>query len=219
MAEWLNTAFFGFDRGVFLGMHVLAESAGGFITPLFKVITFLGDKGWAFLVTAVILMLFKKTRKVGLAMLFAVACGAIITNIALKNIVDRQRPFLANEEYNGFWKFVQGELEDESSFPSGHTTAAMAAMTALFLTCNKKWSWVGFLFALLMGVTRLYFVVHYATDVIAGLISGSIGAIAGYYIMKDVYKLIEKHKDKKLCNFALEFNLPDLFKKKHNIEE
>ncbi|MBQ7348556.1 MAG: phosphatase PAP2 family protein [Clostridia bacterium] len=219
MAEWLNSTFYGFDRSIFLGMHALAESAGGFITPLFKVITFLGDKGWAFLLAAVILMLFKNTRKVGFAMIFAVACGAVITNITLKNIVDRTRPFLASEEYNGFWLFVQGELEDESSFPSGHTTAAMAAMTALFLTCNKKWSWVGFLFALLMGVTRLYFVVHYATDVIAGLLSGTIGGIAGYYLMKLCYKLLEKYKDKKFCTFALEFNLTDLFKKKEKTEE
>lgn len=214
MAQWLNTVFYGFDRAVFIAMHNLAVSAGGFFTPVFKIITFLGEKGWAFLFVAVILMLFQKTRKVGVTMLFAVACGALITNVALKNIVDRTRPFLASEEYKRFWEFAQGAFEDESSFPSGHTTAAMAAMTALFLTCNKKWSWVGFLFAVLMGVTRLYFVVHYATDVIAGLISGAIGGVVGYYIMKLIFKILDKNKDKKLFALALGFDILSVFNKK-----
>ena len=216
MAQWLDTAFYGFDRAVFIAMHDLAFSAGAFFTPLFRFITFLGEKGWAFLALAVILLLFKNTRKVGIAMLLAIACGSLITNVTLKNLVNRARPFRTSEEYKAFWEFASGVVVGESSFPSGHTTTAMASMTALFLTCNKKWSWVGFLFAVLMGVTRLYFVVHYATDVIGGLIAGAIGGVCGYYLMKLLYKVFDKNKDKKAISFILDADIKNIFIKKSN---
>ena len=140
MAQWLDTAFYSFDRAVFIAMHNLAICAGDFFTSLFKIITFLGKGGWAFILTAIILVLFKKTRKAGITTLFALACGAILTNVVLKNLVGRIRPYLASEEYKVFWEFVSGALESEYSFPSGHATASMATMTAMFLFFNKKWS-------------------------------------------------------------------------------
>ncbi|MBQ7236468.1 MAG: phosphatase PAP2 family protein [Clostridia bacterium] len=213
MINWLNTAFRGFDAGVFNFTHGLAKAAGGFLTPLFKVISLLGDKGMIFLLTAVILMLFVKTRKVGVCMLLAVACGAVITNIVLKNVVNRPRPFLANEDYKAFWEYVGSPFEDESSFPSGHTTAAMAAMTALFLTCNKKWSWVGFIGALVMGLDRVYLIVHYGSDVVAGFIAGAIGALAAFYLTKWVFCLANKYKEKKFFNFVLSFDVIEFFRK------
>lgn len=214
MAIWLDTAFSAFDRAIFVAMNNLALNAGDFFTPLFKVITFLGDKGWAFLLAGLILMLFKNTRKIGVGFILAVACGALLTNIILKNLVDRTRPFLANNEYHGFWQIAGGEFEDESSFPSGHTTATMASMMVLFLSCNKKWSWVGFIFALLMGITRVYFVVHYTTDVIAGLISGAIGGVGGYYLTKLLYNFCHKNSQKKLFDFFINFDVIEQFRKK-----
>lgn len=213
MAEWLNTAFSGFDAGLFNFTHGLAKAAGGFFTPVFTFIAFLGDTGWIFLATALILMLFAKTRRVGVCMLLAVACGAVITNLVLKNVVNRPRPFLANQEYKAFWEYVGSPFEDESSFPSGHTTAAMAAMTALFLTCNKKWSWIGFIGALVMGFDRVYLVVHYGSDVLAGFIAGAIGAVAAFYLTKWIFNLLDKYKEKKFCVSALSFDIIEFFKK------
>ncbi len=219
MVNWLNTAFSGFDAGVFNFTHGLAKAAGGFLTPLFNVISFLGDKGMIFLLTAVILMLFVKTRKVGVCMLLAVACGAVITNIVLKNVVNRPRPFLANEDYKAFWEYVGSPFEDESSFPSGHTTAAMAAMTALFLTCNKKWSWVGFIGALVMGLDRVYLIVHYGSDVVAGFIAGAIGAVFAFYLTKWIFRLANKYKEKKFFNFVLSFDVIEFFRKDKTCEK
>lgn len=67
--------------------------------------------------------------------------------------------------------------ESDKSFPSGHMTAAMAASLAVFLRGNKKISWTALLFALAMGVSRIYLSVHYATDVLGGVITGSIGRL------------------------------------------
>ena len=113
MAEWLNSAFYSFDRGIFIMMNRLSSAMGGFLSPLFRAITFLGNGGWAFLVLGIALILFKKTRKKGLAILLAIGVGAIFTNVLLKNLVDRARPYLASFEYRGFWISVKGMTESE----------------------------------------------------------------------------------------------------------
>ena len=145
---------------------------------------------------------------------------AIITNVTLKNLVARDRPYIASEEYFNFWQFAQGAIESEKSFPSGHATVTMASMMAVFLTAHKKWSWVGFVVAFLMAFTRVYFIVHYFTDVLGGFIIGAIGGIGGYYLCKLVYKYLEKYKDKKAINFMLNACVLNLFKKgKENTPE
>ena len=55
MAEWLNKTFNGFDNGVFNAMHTLAEKAGGFFTPFFKIVSFMGKDGIIFFILSIIL--------------------------------------------------------------------------------------------------------------------------------------------------------------------
>lgn len=48
----------------------------------------------------------------------------------------------------------------------------------LFLAFNKKWSWPFLLIPFLMGYTRIYFFVHYASDIVGGLsVEFSCGAL------------------------------------------
>ena len=47
-ALWLNTVFAGYDMAILSFLHKLAESAGAVLTPLFKLITLLGEKGILF---------------------------------------------------------------------------------------------------------------------------------------------------------------------------
>ena len=213
MVDFLNTTFAGFDGGIFRAMHSLAESSGVFFTPFFKVITLLGEKGIIFILLAISLMLFKKTRKLGVCMFGAVACGALLTNVLLKEIIARPRPFETNLEFRGFWEFLGKPLEDGYSFPSGHTTAIASAMVALFIFCNKKWSWVAFIGVLLMGLSRIYLIAHYPTDVIAGIVVGAVSGVIAYFITQYIFFLLEKYKDKKFCSFCLDFDIAKYFKK------
>jgi len=64
-----------------------------------------------------------------------------------------------------------------------------------------------------MGLSRIYLVAHYTTDVIAGLLVGALSGVASYFITKLIYKIINKHKEKKFCKFVLEFDIIKLFKK------
>ena len=215
MAEWLNSTFSGFDSGVFNAMHSLAEKAGGIFTPLFKTVSLIGEKGIVFFVLAIVFMLFARSRKGGVCMFGALAIGAIIASLILKNLVGRVRPYEAG--YFEFWQFVGGKESDSACFPSGHTTMIMAAMTALFICFNKKWSWAGFFGVILMGVSRVYLISHYCSDVIGGIIVGAVAAILSYFITKFIFFLLEKYKDKKFCGWCLNF---DLFSaRKKNCEE
>ena len=45
IAQWLNTAFAGYDYAILQALHKLAEAAGGVFTPLCYIITLLGEKG------------------------------------------------------------------------------------------------------------------------------------------------------------------------------
>lgn len=193
MANWLNIVFYAIDKGAFTAVNSLAVSAGAFFGPICEVMAILGDAGIAFILTSIILMCFNKTRKTGLVMLMAIAVGALFTNIIIKNVVARPRPYTV-EEYKLFWNYVGAHGESEYSFPSGHVTVTMTAMTALFIMQNKKWSWIGFVLAVIMGFSRVYLVVHYLTDVIAGFIVGGISGVIAYYVYKWIEKVILKRK-------------------------
>ena len=74
--------------------HLRADA----LTPFWKVITFLGNGGWFWLMLAVGLLVYKKTRLTGIAALLSITVGFLITNVLLKNIVARPRPFDAYTE-------------------------------------------------------------------------------------------------------------------------
>ena len=214
MAHWLDTVCFPFDHAILEAIHNFAVATGGIFTPLVELYTVLADKGLGMILLGLVLCCFRRTRKAGFCVLIALACGALITNVTLKNLISRPRPFAdPSRVFYEWWVWIGAHPESVNSFPSGHTTAATAAMTAIFLTTNKKYSWTALLFALGMGFTRMYLVVHYPTDVLAGFVAGAIGAIAAYFILRTVWGYIEKNPDKKVCHFILCFDLAQLVRR------
>ncbi len=206
MAEWLNTTFAGLDGAMFTAVNSIKC---GFLTWVSELFAFLGDGGMAFIIASVILIAFSKTRKIGVCMLLAIAVGALFTNITLKPLVARPRPY-TDLEYVDFWKQVGAHMESERSFPSGHTTSATAFFVALFIACDKKWSWAALPFALVMAFTRVYLIVHYTTDVIAGLIVGSVAAVISFYLTKLIFKVLNKYSDVGFCRFCLSFGVESI---------
>jgi len=181
-ALWLNTVFASFDYTIMMGVHKLYDVAGWFFSPFSDFISFFGKGGVMLILLSFALMFFPKTRKIGTAMLLGISIGAIFTNCFLKIVIARPRPYIANEDFKAIWQTVGARTESDKSFPSGHTTAAFSTMMALFLAGNRKVSWTAFIFAFLMGFARIYLVVHYPSDVLGGIIVGSIAGILGYII-------------------------------------
>ena len=203
MAQWLDTALHGFDYAILAAIHEFALATGGFFDWIMLAITSLANDGLGMIALGLVLFSFKRTRKTGMAVLFGILVGALITNVTLKPLVYRARPY-THEEFRVWWEAMGAHLESERSFPSGHTTSAMAAMMGIFLTTNKRYSWTALLFAVLMGITRMYIVVHYPTDIIGGLIAGALGGLGGFVIAVLIWRFLQAHKESKLFGFVLQ---------------
>lgn len=168
-------------------------------SAILKVITTLGEGGIVFILLALVLLISKKYRKIGVAVIAALLVMEVCNNLVLKELFARPRPFnLTGAEYdwwNEIYKFPEIVSRPSSwSFPSGHTSSAFAAAIAV-LWYDRKIGIPTTIFAFIMGFSRIYVEVHYPTDVLFGMLVGIIYALIGVLITKYLYPKIEKPLD------------------------
>ena len=185
-AMWLDAVFSGFDQAILGAIHGLQQSwAGTILDPLARLLAALGAGGIALILLGLVLLALRPTRRLGAGVLLALALGALVTNVVLKPLVERARPYADETRLLHQWWLEAGAMiESDASFPSGHTTAAMAATAALFFLLKRPWRWWLWLFPVLMGLSRLYLVVHYPTDVLAGALVGLAAGYAAAWIVR-----------------------------------
>lgn len=174
-------------------------------TSIMKFITSFGNYGWASITLCLILILYRKTRRLG------IVCGASVLltfcccSAVLKPIVDRARPWEVLPD-------VMRMIPDpgDSSFPSGHTSNSMAIAFSFWLNTRPgrfdgqndwdesinlewaikdadrrklhKWSYLLIVFALLIGLSRIYLGMHFPSDVITGILVAVICSQIVYLI-------------------------------------
>ncbi|MBE6818326.1 MAG: phosphatase PAP2 family protein [Ruminococcaceae bacterium] len=193
------SAFLSFEEFFYNIAHSLHQTAAdSILTPIATVASFLGDNGYIWIALALILLLFKKTRKIGVIVAGALVLDVIVVNGLLKILIDRPRPWVGGE-FDFITKEYVGQrlvsIPADSSFPSGHTASSFAAAVALILALpkNKKaWCIPALILAFIIAASRIYVCVHYPTDVFAGIIIGSIIGVVAYFIAKAIYKWLEK---------------------------
>lgn len=159
-----------------------------FLDAVMPVITFLGDGGWFWIAAAVVMLFFKRTRKTALMTGAALIFGLLICNLILKPAVARIRPY---EVMEGIKLLI--EKQSDFSFPSGHTTASFEAAT-VFMLRDKRFGIPALVLACIIALSRMYLYVHYPTDIIGGIVIGTLCGLLGYFVVGYVWKRVESRK-------------------------
>jgi undecaprenyl-diphosphatase len=141
------------------------------------VISRMGNGGLVWIAIAALLMTCRKYRTAGLMVICAVALGAVLGEVFLKNIFQRARPFAA---FPHFELLIERPLT-RYSFPSGHATSSFAAAGTILRTVDRRLIKVPVLFlACAVAFSRVYLMVHYPTDIVGGILLGLLSAYIVY---------------------------------------
>ncbi|NEM98031.1 phosphatase PAP2 family protein [Pontibacter burrus] len=178
----------GFDEAAFaFAASIASPGFNNFI----EVITFFGSG--EFLTPAALLLvayfIFVRKHRWYSLKVPVVALGSITLNVVLKYFFDRPRPLLPLVEAHGL------------SFPSGHTMVAASFYGLIIYLVWKhvEQVWLRNLlifllsvFVMLIGFSRIYLRVHYATDVVAGFAAGFMWVVIGIWILKRIERYSRK---------------------------
>lgn len=149
-------------------------------------VSHLGDHGKIWIILCLVLLLFKRTRKAGFCGLIALLINLLITNVTLKPLIGRIRPY---EQFGDLLLLL--EKQKDFSFPSGHTSSSFAAALSIFQMDRDgaKRTILGMavmFLAIWIAWSRLYVAVHFPTDVLAGAVIGIFSAWAAGKIIQAV---------------------------------
>ena len=64
------------------------------LTAILEFMTNLGNAGFIWIISSLLLMIFKKTRAVGVCALVSLLLSLLFTNLILKNLFQEPRPFV-----------------------------------------------------------------------------------------------------------------------------
>ncbi len=157
-------------------------------TTLMKAISFMGSQfflipGWLLLI---IFYFFIHKNKWMTAKIFIIAVSNLLLMLVLKLLFNRPRPMIP------LLKNVPG-----LSFPSGHAFMSLVfygmVMYVLYREVKNKWlKWVAIglmgVMVLIIGLSRVYLRVHYASDVIAGYCFGVMSLLILFWLLRQIEK-------------------------------
>ncbi|MFD3808670.1 phosphatase PAP2 family protein [Streptomyces sp. NPDC058619] len=115
----------------------------------------------------------RRGRKTAAAGITAMAVAELLSNGVAKPLVGRRRPpkeWIPHDDVE--------DRPDSSSFPSGHTAAAVAFTAAV----APSWPWAGVACAVpmtLVAIERVHSGAHYPSDIAAGAVIGLAAAALG----------------------------------------
>ncbi|HEU5090802.1 MAG TPA: phosphatase PAP2 family protein [Roseiflexaceae bacterium] len=170
-AAVLANTYLSIDERVLLGAHTIASTS---LSDVMYALTMIGDPVTVGVISVGgLLVLLRQGRRVDAAGLLAATVGALLLNLVLKHAYARVRPDL-----------FSGPIHlNTYSFPSGHAMGSIAGygMLAFLALRQARHAWhrvlVGLVTVLLIAgiaLSRVYFGVHFPTDILGGLLAGAI---------------------------------------------
>ena len=152
---------FYFDKEIVSSISMMQSS---FLNQIMLIISYLGIFAVIFIFSTCLVFLHDKKKIKALWLSFAVTAALVFL---LKIIVNRARPFTLG--LNTLNLLIRSSYTTwDSSFPSSHSAIAFAALP--FFKGKLKYYW--FVFSCLIAFSRVFFALHYPSDVIAGALIG-----------------------------------------------
>ena len=144
---------------LFIQEHLRMEA----LNPIVIAITNLGNTGIVWIVLSISLL--------------ALLGSLCVTNFLLKNYVARVRPY---EVVAGLQCLIAAQ--PDWSFPSGHASASFASAVVIYKSCPRGIGVPALVLAFAISLSRLYVGVHYPSDVIVGMVIGTLIALILFWI-------------------------------------
>lgn len=155
------------------------------LTDIFTFFTMLGRRMGIWFVIAFLLLISKRTRKIGIACCLALILSYAVNNLMIKNIVQRARPYDVIDHLK-----VLISRPESYSFPSGHAASSFAAAGSIFRNSSKKiYGVLALTLATIIAFSRVYLGVHYMSDIVVGAVSGLVMSVIAQRIINVSYRL------------------------------
>lgn len=156
---------------------------GSFASPVMDVLMPFASSPWPWVTFGVAMLLYAavaRTKKaVGLCLMALICVGLsdLASTYVFKPFFDRLRPCYMLESV----RLVVDKCGGNLGLPSGHSTNAMALAVLFSFIVPRRWSWIGYALALVIGFSRVYVGVHFPGDVLGGFAVGA--AVAAVYTL------------------------------------
>lgn len=157
--------------------QLMLGSRTAWLMPVNVVLDFLGNEGMLLYCSVLFLILLRKDRRAALFTAFA-NLGTLAATQSIKFLVGRERP--ADRLVS----------VDSGSYPSGHSSATVAAALVTAIVLARMWVWIsGALLSVLMMLSRTYLGAHWLSDTVAGALLAIGVTLLVLACMKNIYPI------------------------------
>ncbi len=163
------------------------QSLGGWLTPIMKGFTFLGNEEFYLLIAPAILWCVDASLGIRVG-LFIMINGMV--NAALKVAFHGPRPYWYSDQVK-----VLGNAENSFGVPSNHSQNAVVVWGTFARHLKQRWAWIiAVILMFFIGISRMYLALHFPQDVLLGWLFGILMLWAMLRLEKPVQNWLKKYQ-------------------------